>query len=106
MSISRDEVCHIASLARLRLAPEEEAEHAAQLSRIIRWVDQLGDFEGSDGDVVRDLPSVERDDIPRLDSSMSDPDTDAITQEEFLGNAPAALDTLLLVPQVKVVGDD
>ena len=41
MSISLDEVRKIASLARLKLTPEEESKYAEQLSAILEYVDQL-----------------------------------------------------------------
>ncbi len=41
MSLSLDEVRRIASLARLKLSPEEEARFAGQLSAILGYVEEL-----------------------------------------------------------------
>ncbi len=41
MSLDKDQVQHIAMLARLRLADEEFAETVEKLSRIVAFVDQL-----------------------------------------------------------------
>ncbi len=106
MAISRDDVRNIASLARLELSPEEEELHAEQLSRIIDWVDQLTAFEGSDEGHYRELDSLERRDVPRAEDQEQVGGDDVVSPADFLYNAPEALDTLLLVPQVKVVGDD
>jgi len=41
VSLSLDEVRRIASLARLKLSPEEEAQFAGQLSAILGYVEEL-----------------------------------------------------------------
>lgn len=41
MAISPEEVRKMASLARLRLAPDEEERAAADLTRILDWVERL-----------------------------------------------------------------
>lgn len=47
MSLSLEEVRRIASLARLRLSPEEEERFAGQLSAILGYVEELEELDVS-----------------------------------------------------------
>ncbi len=47
MSLSQDEVRRIASLARLKLSPEEEERLAGQLSAILGYVEELSSLDVS-----------------------------------------------------------
>lgn len=98
MALTVDEVRKIASLARLRLTPEQETVFVHQLGRIVDYFDQLrslgGDTGvGSDADPA---PVHEAEDVPRP----------GLPRELFLANAPAsAWGELLVVPEVKGGGD-
>jgi aspartyl-tRNA(Asn)/glutamyl-tRNA(Gln) amidotransferase subunit C len=93
MALTTEEVRKIASLARLRFAPEEEAAMAGQLGKIVDYIDQLQRFEAgpaaSQAPISRGAP--EADDVARP----------CLPRESFLANAPAALDGFLLVPEVR-----
>jgi aspartyl-tRNA(Asn)/glutamyl-tRNA(Gln) amidotransferase subunit C len=46
--LSRDQVLHVARLARLELSEEELERHAGELSKVVDWIDkitELGDLE-------------------------------------------------------------
>ena len=46
--LSRDQVLHVARLARLELSPEEVERFSVELSKVIDWIElinQLGDLE-------------------------------------------------------------
>ncbi len=94
MALINEDVRKIATLARLRFTPEEEAKLTGQLAGIVDYIDQLQTFEGAfEG---RDSAAVsqgvrEAEDRPH----------DCLPREELLANAPAALDAFLLVPEVK-----
>jgi aspartyl/glutamyl-tRNA(Asn/Gln) amidotransferase C subunit len=45
MKLSREEVQHLAALARLRLTDEEQTQLAGQLSRILEFMDKLNQVE-------------------------------------------------------------
>ena len=47
MSVSRDDVRHVAQLARLDFSAEEEAQMADELSRILDYVDKLDELDTS-----------------------------------------------------------
>jgi aspartyl-tRNA(Asn)/glutamyl-tRNA(Gln) amidotransferase subunit C len=98
MALTIEEVRKIASLARLRFTPEEEATLAGQLGKIVDYIDQLQRFDSGPaggGVVTEDRGPVaaapEAADLPRP----------CLPREIFLANAPAALDGFLLVPEVK-----
>jgi aspartyl-tRNA(Asn)/glutamyl-tRNA(Gln) amidotransferase subunit C len=94
MALTREDVRKIATLARLRFAPEEEERLTRQLATIVGYIDQLQGFAGLAADAtaegVREAADVPQPCLPR---------------EAFLANAPASLDGFLLVPEVKGGGD-
>ena len=93
MALPNEDVRKIATLARLRFTPEEEAKLTGQLAGIVGYIDQLQAFEVAEPDAVSQ-GAREAEDRPH----------DCLPREELLANAPAALDTFLLVPEVKAGG--
>ena len=90
MALTIEEVRKIAALARLRFQPEEEAVFVGQLGKIVDYIDQLQRYEsGSEVEAVQG--AEESEDVPR----------ECVPREQFLANAPAAMDGFLLVPEVK-----
>ena len=81
MALDKDAVAHIAALARIRLDAAELEPLAAELSRIIGWVEQLAEV---DTENVAPMTSVAAMQLPMREDVVSDGDcADAI-----LGNAP------------------
>ena len=93
MSLDKDQVQHIAMLARLRLADDEFAETQDKLSRIVDFVDQLS---AAPTDAV--VPMAH----PLNQAQRLRPDqvTEANERERMQKNAPAVADGLYLVPKV------
>ncbi len=93
MSLDKDQVQHIAMLARLRLAEDELAETQEKLSRIVDFVDQLS---AAPTDEV--VPMAH----PLNQSQRLRPDqvTEADERERVQKNAPSVADGLYLVPKV------
>ncbi len=93
MSLDKDQVQHIAMLARLRLADDEFAEMQDKLSRIVDFVDQLS--AAPTDDVV---PMAH----PLNQAQRLRPDqvTEADERERVQKNAPSVADGLYLVPKV------
>jgi len=93
VSLDKDQVQHIAMLARLRLADDEFAETQEKLSRIVDFVDQLS--TAPTDDVV---PMAH----PLNQSQRLRPDqvTEADERERVQKNAPSVADGLYLVPKV------
>ena len=92
-SISRDDVLHVARLARLHLSDEEVDRLQAQLSNILEAIETLRDVDtshvGPTASVIR-LENVMREDEPRPPMS----------REATLANAPRRDDPFLGVPTV------
>ena len=101
MVLTTDEVRKIASLARLRLTPEEEERFAVQLGQIVGYIDQLQELAPA----AAAASGPEADDPGRHDDVPDGIDAVAscLPRELFLANAPAALDGFLLVPEIKGV---
>ena len=93
MSLDKDQVQHIAMLARLRLADEEIAETVDKLSRIVDFVDQLS--VAATADVVPMAHPLHETQRLRADRITEADDRDRIQQ-----NAPLVEDGLYLVPKV------
>lgn len=85
MSITREDVQHIAELAKLRLTEAEEARYQEQLSAILDYAARLNALDTSaisPTATVLPLRSVMRDDVARPSPSADD----------ILANAPARVD--------------
>lgn len=93
MPLTKDQVEHIAILARLRLEEEEFDDVVNKLSRIVEFVDQL---QAASTDQV--LPMAHPLDL----SQRLRPDAVAgeIDREAIQANAPAVRDGFYLVPKV------
>jgi aspartyl-tRNA(Asn)/glutamyl-tRNA(Gln) amidotransferase subunit C len=93
MSVTTDDVRHIASLARLRFTDAEQERLAGELSRILDYVDQLDELDTTDVPPmahVFDAPTVFRPD--RVE--------ERVTRDEALANAPDADGSYFRVPKV------
>ncbi|WP_010651633.1 Asp-tRNA(Asn)/Glu-tRNA(Gln) amidotransferase subunit GatC [Oceanobacillus massiliensis] len=91
--ISKEQVKHVAHLARLAVTDEEVGKMASELSAIIDYAEQLNelDTEGVKPTThVLDLKNVMRKDEPR----------EWITHEETLKNAPDQQEGQFRVPSI------
>lgn len=91
--ISRDEVAHLARLARLALTDDELNSYAGQLDAILEHVSQIQ---------AVDVTGVEPTDNPLKDVNVfrSDVVEPCLTQEEALAQAPKAVDGRFAVPRI------
>lgn len=93
MKLSREEVQHIAELARLALSDEELVLYQEQLSAILEYFDRLQELDTEaipPTASVLPLRSVMRADEPRLPTA----------REDILANAPDAEGGCFKVPAV------
>lgn len=93
MTISREQVLHVAKLARLELSEEELERMREQLSAILDAVGKVAelDLEGVEPTAhPLDLVNVLADDVPRP----------SLPREEALANAPDPEDGFFGVPAV------
>ena len=93
VSLDKDQVQHIAMLARLKLADEEFGETVDKLSRIVDFVDQLSQAE-TDNVVPMAHPLNE---VQRL---RADRVTETDDRDHVQENAPAIENGFYLVPKV------
>ena len=90
MALNIEEVRKIAALARLRFTPEEEDLFVGQLGKIVDYIDQLQRYE-TGAEAASGVEAREAEDRAH----------ECLPREQFLANAPAAMDGFLLVPVVK-----
>lgn len=93
MAISKEEVQHIASLARLRFSEDEEEQLAGEMSRILDHVETLNELDTTGVPPmshVLDVHNVFRDDEVE----------ERIDREDALQNAPDADGEYFRVPKV------
>lgn len=93
MRISKEEIEHIASLARLSLSEKEKELFGSQLSSILDYMEKLNELDTKDIEPtshVLPLSNVMRDDIPRP----------SIPREDALLNAPDHTDKFYRVPKI------
>ena len=93
MALDKAAVAHIAALARIRLNEAQLEPLAAELSHILRWVEQLGEVDTTD---VAPMMSVAAVGLPMRDDVVTDGDC----EEAILGNAPRTEKGFFAVPKV------
>lgn len=91
--ISRDDVAHLARLARLSLTDGELSSFAGQLDAILAHVGQIQ---------AVDVTGVEATDNPLKSVNVTRPDIvePCLTQDEALSGAPNAVDGRFAVPRI------
>ncbi len=93
MSLDKNQVQHIALLARLKLTDDEYAESVEKLSKIVDFVDQLSQADTTDVvPMAHPLDAAQR--------LRPDVVTETDDRDRYQENAAAVLDGLYLVPKV------
>lgn len=90
MTLSREDVRHVAQLARLGLEPGEEEFYADQLSAILGHIDRLREL---DTEAIAPTAQV----VPLANRMREDEPGPGLTQEQALANAPEARDGYFVV---------
>ncbi len=91
--ISKDDVKHVAKLARLELTEEETEKYSKQLGEILKYVEQMNEVDTTG---IEPMPhaipvyNVMRDDIVKYEQ----------TKEEMMANAPFEEDGFFRVPKI------
>ena len=93
MSVSSEQVRHIARLARIGMSDAEIEALVPELNNILGWVEQLGEV---DTDGVEPLATV----IDLKLRLRDDAVTDGNIRDEVLANAPEAQHGFFAVPKV------
>lgn len=93
MKITREQVEHVARLARLGLSDEEREMMRAQLDAILTYIDKLNELDTSK---VNPTSHV----IPMTNVFREDAVTSCLSQDEALANAPEREGVLFRVPRI------
>jgi len=93
MSVTNEQVRHIARLARIAMSDEEIARLAPEVNNILGWVEQLGEVN-TDG--IEPLATV----IDQKLRLRHDAVTDGDIRDDVLANAPEAQHGFFAVPKV------
>ena len=93
MSVTINEVRHIAKLARIAMSDEELARLEPELNNILGWIEQLGEV---DTEGVEPLTAV----IDQKLRLRDDVVNDGNCRDEVLANAPDAQHGFFAVPKV------
>jgi aspartyl-tRNA(Asn)/glutamyl-tRNA(Gln) amidotransferase subunit C len=93
VSLDKDQVQQIATLARLKLSDDEYAESVEKLSKIVDFVDQL-----SQADTTDVIPMAHPLDVAQR--LRPDVVTESNERDHYQENAPSVTDGLYLVPKV------
>lgn len=96
MALSRAEVQHVARLARLRLDPDEETRFAAQLGRVVDYIDRIRAAESEAPPATPEPGGL---------GDAEDLVAAGLDSESVLANAPRAHGPFVVVPRV-LAGDD
>lgn len=98
MKISLEEVRHVAALARLGLSDAEARETAAQLGRILDYMDKLREL---DTEAVEPMAHV----LPLRNVARVDEPGETLPHDEALANAPEREGKYFKVPKIVESGD-
>lgn len=93
MKLTRDDVQRIATLARLRLTPEEESRFTDQLDKILEYMAKLNELDTTHVDPIAHVVDIVN--ALREDRVASQPNADAL-----LANAPARDGNFFRVPKI------
>jgi aspartyl-tRNA(Asn)/glutamyl-tRNA(Gln) amidotransferase subunit C len=94
VTLSREDVRHVALLARLGLEPGEEDFYAGQLSAILAHIDRLREL---DTEAIPPTAQV----VPLENRLREDEPRPGLTQERALANAPEARDGCFVVRAIQ-----
>lgn len=92
-AISRDEVAHLARLARIEMTPSELDHLAGELDLILGAVARVQEVSGAD------VPATSHP-VPMLNVTREDVVIPSLTPEAALSGAPASAEQRFKVPQI------
>ncbi|HXZ67174.1 MAG TPA: Asp-tRNA(Asn)/Glu-tRNA(Gln) amidotransferase subunit GatC [Alphaproteobacteria bacterium] len=93
MAVDEETVRKIARLARIKLPESAVAPMAVELSKLLNWVEQLGELDTSKVEPMTTAIAMKL-------KMRKDVVTDGGYEEDIVRNAPAREDTFFTVPKV------
>ncbi len=91
--ISKEDVRHVAKLARLELTDDETEKYSKQLGEILKYVEQMNEVDTTD---IEPMPHA----IPVYNVMREDVVKYEQTKEEMMANAPFEEDGFFRVPKI------
>jgi aspartyl-tRNA(Asn)/glutamyl-tRNA(Gln) amidotransferase subunit C len=95
--ISREQIEHIAKLARIELTEKEREKFSAELSSILDYIDKLNQVETKATESINQITGLEnivREDVPRKEDTRLD------LRDKFIKAAPVKKDNYFKVPKI------
>lgn len=92
-SLSRDQVAHVAMLARIQLDDSELDRLSGQLHQIVDWVSSISDVAAAD------IPPMSHP-LPLTNVTRADEVRPSLTPEQALSGAPASEQQRFAVPRI------
>lgn len=93
MKLTRDQVLHVADLARLSISEAEVERFASQLSSVLEYVEQLSDLDLEQVEPMAHVQAI-------VNAFRDDTVNPSLGQERVLANAPEAEAGCFKVPKV------
>ena len=93
MKISKDDVIHVAELARLEFGEEELEKFTEQLGNILEYIERLSELDTKGVEPTSHVLDIS---TPLREDRVEE----WITPEQVLGNAPQREDDFFAVPKV------
>lgn len=91
--LKKEEVEHVANLARIEISQEEKQKFAEQLSAILDYVEELGEAPTKTVEPISQISGLEN--ITRQDKTQ-----EGLSVEKVLSNAPAKENNFIKTKQV------
>lgn len=91
--ITKDDVKHVAKLARLELTEEETEKYSEQLGNILKYVEQMNEVDTTG---IEPMPHA----VPVTNVMREDEVKYEQTKEELMKNAPYEEDGFFRVPKI------
>ena len=93
--VTRENIEHIAKLARLDFSNEEFEKLMHDMNNVLGYIDQLKELDVSNIAPLENINEGQEENVFRADASAA-----SLSTEEALKNAPKAADGYFLVPKV------
>ncbi len=93
MKITKDEVEHVAKLARLAVTEEEKERYSQQLSNILTYIEKLKELDTSRVEPTSHV-------LPMKNIFREDEVRPSLPREEILKNAPDRTEEFFRVPKI------
>ncbi|HEX9595068.1 MAG TPA: Asp-tRNA(Asn)/Glu-tRNA(Gln) amidotransferase subunit GatC [Candidatus Saccharimonadales bacterium] len=93
-NLKKDDIRHLAALARITLSPDEEGMFSTQLSSILKYVEQLNAIDTTGLEPTSQVTGLSS--VSRSDQEVSD----TMSTNELLNQTPSREGDNIMVPKV------